>query len=174
MPNRSTGAVRAVRPTQSTDPIRTVGFILTANANGTLSLTLSQVLDPAALQQALAQHGIGALVEANTFCTSNPARPDPTSIGVLTTRPPFPPTPGFVPAPSATADGPQVSQPGHPKMVFPPDANIETVINPAAMPAGTERFFDYAPSDNLVFAGLIYTNAHTCSSEPPPLSGPKS
>jgi hypothetical protein len=44
-------------------------------------LTNSQIFDPAAFQQALAQHGIRALVKTGTYCTSNPPAPDPASIG---------------------------------------------------------------------------------------------
>ena len=168
---RGTGTIQTAAPARSTGTVRTVGFVLTANANGTLTLTMSQMLDPAALQQALAQHGIPALVKTNTYCTSDPA---PVSDGVLSVNPPFQPKPGpgFVPAPRGFADGPQVWQPGHPSKVFPPDAHTQTVINPAAMPAGTELFFGYAPGDNVVFEDLIYTHSHTCSSQPPP-GGPK-
>jgi hypothetical protein len=166
-PHQSTGATRA---TQSTGTIRTVGFILTANTNGTLTLTMSQMLDPAALQQALAQHGIAALVKTNTYCTSDPA---PAGDGVLSVNPPVQPKPGFVPAPSGFADGPQVLQPGHPDKVFPPDAHTQTVINPAAMPAGTELFFGYAPGDNVVFEDLIYAHSYACGSQPPYRDGPQ-
>jgi hypothetical protein len=149
------------QPTQSTGTIRTAGFVLTANANGTLSLTMSQVLDPAELQQALAQHGIPALVKTDTYCTSDPAAPDPTTIGVLSANPPFqPPKQGLVPAPA---------QPAHPDGFM---ALTKTTINPAAIPAGTELFFGYVPGDSLVSVGLIYVNSYTCSSQPPP-DGPK-
>ena len=49
---------------------------------------MSQMLDPATLQQALTQHGIPALVKTGTYCSSNPAAPDPVSIGVLSIQPP--------------------------------------------------------------------------------------
>ena len=52
-------------------------------------------------------------------------------------------------------------------------ALARTVINPAAMPTGTELFFGYVPGDSLVSAGLIYTNSYTCSTQSPP-TGPKS
>ncbi len=140
-------------PTQSTGTVRTVGFVLTANSNGTLTLTMRQVLDPAALQQALARHGIPALVKTGTYCSSNPAAPDPTSIGVLQANLPFKTPRGL-----------------HPSGIM---ALTRTVINPAAMPTGTELFFGYVPGHSLVSAGLIYTNSYTCSSRPP-TSGPKS
>ena len=58
-PNGATGTIRG------TSTIHTAAFTLTRNANGTATLTLSksQMLDPAALQQALAQDGIRALVK---------------------------------------------------------------------------------------------------------------
>jgi hypothetical protein len=43
----------------------------------------------------------------------------------------------------------------------PPDA--VTVINPAAMPAGTELSFTYVNHDRVLTGSLIYTAAHTCS-----------
>jgi hypothetical protein len=155
-------------PTQSTGTFRTVGFVLRANSNGTLTLTMRQVLDPAALQQALARHGIPALVKTGAYCTSNPAAPDPTSIGVLSANLPFKPTPGltFKPTPGLV----QPRQPVHPRGFT---AFTRTVINPTAMPTGTELFFGYVPGDSLVYAGLIDTNSYTCSSQPP-TPGPNS
>jgi hypothetical protein len=155
-PGRNTGATR---PPPSTQTVRTGGFVLTANANGTLTLTLSQVIDPVALQQALAQHGIPALVKDNTFCASNPAAPDPTSSGVLTVQPPFRPKAGLRPVPPSP-----VYAHGHSKNADQLIAHTKMVINPAAMPAGTELFFGYAPGDHEVAANLIYTRSYTCSS----------
>ena len=129
--------------------IRTAAFTLARNANGTASLTLNQdqVFDPAALQRALSRDGIPALVQTGTYCTSSPAPP---SSGVMSLQLP---------------DGSPVgkSTPGHPSPV-PPDA--VTVINPAAMPAGTELSFTYSNHDHDLYGGLIYTAAHTCSSTP--------
>ena len=87
-PARSTGTTGTAAG-RSTGTIRTAAFTLTSNANGTdtLTLTTSQVLDPAALQRALTQHGIRALVKTGTYCSSSPAAPDPASIGVLSVRP---------------------------------------------------------------------------------------
>ncbi len=136
-------------PAPAPGTIRTAAFTLARNANGTasLTLTLDQVFDPAALQQALSRDGIPALVQTGTYCTSTPAPP---SSGVLSVELP---------------DGSPVakSTPGHPSPV-PPDA--VTVINPAAMPAGTELSFTYSNHNHLT-GGLIYTAAHTCSSTPP-------
>ncbi len=56
-----------------------------------LAAIINRGLDHAALQQALAQHGIPALVKTDTYCSSNPAAPDPRSFGVLSVRPPVAP-----------------------------------------------------------------------------------
>jgi hypothetical protein len=52
-------------------------FTLTSNSNGTDTLTVTngELTDPAALQRALAEHGIPALVKINTICQSNHAPP---------------------------------------------------------------------------------------------------
>jgi hypothetical protein len=168
-PTRSPGTQR---PTQGTNTIRSAGFVLTANADGTLSLTMSQMLDAAALEHALAAHGVPALVKTNSYCTSSPAAPDPFSDGVLTTNPPFNPKPGLVPAPGDFEGGPQAPRPGHAAGTASFATHTKTVINPAAMPSGTELFFGYTPGDSLVFAGLIYPHSYTCSSQPPS-PGPK-
>jgi hypothetical protein len=128
--------------------IRTAAFTLARNANGTASLTLNQdqVFNPAALQQALARDGIPALVQTGTYCTSTPAPP---SSGVVSIQLP---------------DGSPVPHTGNQSPV-PPDA--VTVINPAAMPGGTELSFTYSNHDRDLTGSLIYTAAHTCSSTPP-------
>jgi len=142
-------------PAPAPQTIRTAAFTLARNANGTTSLMLKQgqVFDPAALQQALARDGIPALVQTGTYCTSTPAPP---RSGVLSVQLP---------------DGSPVgkSTPGH-AVPVPPDA--VTVINPAAMPAGTELSFTYSNHDRDLNGGLIYTAAHTCSSTPPAGSPP--
>ena len=160
-PARSTGAIR-VSPVRSTGTsagaIRTGAFILTSNVNGTdtLTLTLSQMLDPATLQQALTQHGIPALVKTDTYCSSNPAAPDPVSTGVLSVKLPAGLPHTMVPAPSGPA----------PSEVTQLAARTVTVINPAAIPSGTELFFGYSSDIHAVFTDLIYTNSYTCSSNP--------
>jgi hypothetical protein len=153
-PNRGTGTIR------ETGTIRTAAFILTRNADGTdtLTLTMSQMLDPAVLQQALAHDGIRALVKTGIYCSSSPAAPDPASIGVLSVRLPVEPPHVMVPAPSGPA-------PGELKQIA---ARTSTVINPAAMPAGTELFFGYSTSIHALFTGLIYTSSYTCSNGLPP------
>ena len=146
------GALGAA-PDGGTGTIRTAAFTLTRSANGTDTLTLSnsQMLDPAALQKALAQHGIPALVKTGTYCWSNPALPGPASIGVLTVERP---------------DGTPVLSGPHRVSID----NDVTVINPAAMPAGTELFLGYFNSGRVhaLNPGLIYTSSYTCSTGLPP------
>jgi hypothetical protein len=141
--------------------IRTEAFTLTSNANGTdtLTLTMNQMLDPAALQQALAQDGVRALVKTGVFCWSSPAAPDPTSIGVLTVRLPVKPAahPVMVKAPPGPA----------PTALKQLAARTATVINPAAIPSGTELFFGYSTSIHAVFTDLIYTGSYACGNALP-------
>ncbi len=128
--------------------IRTAAFTLARHANGTASLKLNQdqTFDPATLQQALARDGIPALVQTGTFCTSTPAPP---SSGVVSVQLP---------------DGSPVPVTGHRSPVTP---DAVTVINPAAMPTGTELSFTYVNHDRVLTGSLIYTDAHTCSPTPP-------
>jgi hypothetical protein len=162
-PARSTDAVHATAPARGTGTgtgtdagtIRTAAFILTSNTNGTdtLTLTMSQILNPATLQHALTQDGIPALVKTGTFCSSSPAAPDPTSIGVLSVQLPAGLPKTLVPAPSGPA----------PSAVKEMAARTVTVINPAAIPSGTELFFGYSSSIHAVFTDLIYTSSYTCN-----------
>lgn len=155
------GALGAA-PNGATGTIRTAAFTLTRNANGTdtLTLTHSQVFNPAALQQALAQHGIPALAKTGTYCSSSPAAPNPLSIGVLSIRPPVKLQPHEF----------AVQVPGNPT----PSAlnwivdHTVTVINPAKMPSGTELFFSYFNSGHLLFFDLIYISSYACSNGLPP------
>ena len=66
-----------------TGTVQTAAFTLTSYTNGTVSLKLSQMFDPAALQRALAQHGTRALVRIGSYCSSSPAAPSPIRLGVL-------------------------------------------------------------------------------------------
>lgn len=157
---RGTGTIRlGAAPARGTGTIRTAAFTLIRNANGTdtLTLTMTQMLDPAALQRALTQHGIPALVKTGTYCWSNPPAPDPGSLGVLSVRPPVKPQHAAVPVPS---DLNRIA------------AHTVTVINPAAMPPGTELFFGYFNSDHALFFDLIYTKSYTCNNGPQPPANP--
>jgi hypothetical protein len=155
----STGTIHAAAPASTgtgAGTVQTAAFILTSNADGTdtLTLTMSQVLDAATLQQALTQHGIPALVKTGIYCSSSPSAPDPVSAGVLTTQMPKGPhkmVPAGGPAPSELK---QVA------------ARTATVINPSALPSGTELFFGYSTSMRAVFTDLIYTSSYSCSNNP--------
>jgi hypothetical protein len=173
-PAGSAAATGTAATARGTGTVRTVAFTLTRNANGTdtLTLTHSQLFDPAALQQALAQHGIPALVKTGAYCWSTPAAPNPVSLGVLSIRPPVKPPELAVPAPGHLKPG--AVKPGD---LNPSDRNriidhTVTVINPAAMPSGTELFFGYFNSDHALFFDLIYTRSYTCSSGPQPPASP--
>lgn len=139
---------------QGTGTIRTAAFTLTSNANGTDTLTwkLGQVLDPAGLQRALALHHIPALVKTDAYCASSPAAPDPSSIGVLSVRGPA--TPHL----RARWD-PRGAAPGAIKQFM---AHTVMVINPAAIPSGTELAFDFSSSDNAFAVDLVNIGSHTC------------
>jgi hypothetical protein len=130
--------------------IRTAAFTLVKNSNGTATLRLSlhQTFHPAELQRALARDGIPALVKTNVFCSSNPAPPLSHVVSVQ--------------LPDGTPIG--KSHPGR-AVPVPPDA--KTVINPRALPAGTELFFDYMNNDRDLLGGILYTKSYTCHAGPP-------
>jgi len=137
-------------PNGGTGTIRTLAFTLTRNANGTDTLTLTQerMLNPAALQQALARDGIRALVKADAYCSSNRVPHPP---GLLSFR-----LPGGTPLPRTEHKAAVANR-------YRVPANVVTVINPAAMPPGTELFFGYFLHDHLLIAHLIDTSSYTCS-----------
>ena len=135
-------------PAPAGTTIRTAAFTLAKHANGTATLTLTQdqVFNPGALQQALQQDGIPALVETGSYCSSSPALPAATLAAALSLQLP---------------DGTPVS--GN----QPVPADAVTVIDPAAMPAGTELFFGYFNNASTLTGNLIYSSSYTCSSSPP-------
>jgi hypothetical protein len=49
---------------------------------------------------------------------------------------------------------------------------LTVVIDPAAMPSGTELFIGYFNLGHTVFLDLIYTGSHTCSNSQQPLATP--
>lgn len=162
-PASGTGTIQATASASGTGTIQTTAFTLTSNANGTdtLTLTMSQVIDPAVLQQALNQHGIPALVKTGASCTSTPAPPNPFAIGVLSLQLPVK-QPHSVMMPLASPPGPG--------LVNQLAARSKTVINPAKIPAGDELFFGYSASDHAVFVDLIDIHSYTCSNGQPPLA----
>jgi hypothetical protein len=159
-------------PARSTGTIQTEGFSLTSYANGIVALNLRQLFDPAALQRALARDGIRALVRAGAFCSSSPAVPSPATAAVLSV--PAPTEPKRLAAAGHGSPGLIESAllPVKPSDLAPGVADVLTaVINPAAMPPGTELFVGYFNSDATVFIGLIYTRSHTCrGAQQPPAS----
>jgi hypothetical protein len=62
----------------------------------------------------------------------------------------------MVPAPSGPA----------PSQVQQMAAHTATVMNPAAIPAGTEPFFGYSNRADAVYTNLICTSSYTCTSNP--------
>ena len=163
-------------PARGTGPVQTGAFTLTSYANGNVSLDLSQLFDPAALQRALAQHGIRALVKIGAYCSSSPAAPSPIRLGVL---------PGAGPGPGRThhratpgrGNGQGIWQsvtlPVKPSQLAPMVDPVSMVINPAAMPARTELFIGYFDLDQRIVVDLIYTGSHTCSNTQQPPGGPR-
>jgi hypothetical protein len=143
------GALGAA-PNAVTGTIRTTAFTLTHNVNGTdtLTLTQTQMFDPVVLQKALQEDGVPALVKINAHCSSNPSPGWPRVLGVLYFQ-----LPDGTPVPGPT-------QPNHPTPV-PADAVI--VINPSAIPTGTELFIGYFDSNHDISADLIDTSAYTCT-----------
>jgi hypothetical protein len=139
-------AAGTIAPVNAPGTIRTAAFTLVKDANGTAKLTLTQdqQFNPVALQQALRQDGIPALVRINTFCSSTP---EPPSAGVISIQ-----LPDGTPVPPPSA-------PGTTRQV-PPDAVM--VINPAKLAAGTELTFNYLDGNHEVHFGVIYTNSYTC------------
>ena len=92
-------------PARGTGTIRTAAFTLVKHANGTATVTINPnvLLDPSALQSALRQDGIPAIVTAGRFCSSHPipaglARVLPGSTGPATMPPSFTINPAAMPA----------------------------------------------------------------------------
>lgn len=128
---------------RETSTIRTAAFTLTRNANGTDTLTINPqvLLEPATLQDDLAQDGIPAMVTSGSFCWTDPA---PAGFSQVVTS-----------SPSSPGDSPV--------------QNPTITINPTAMPAGTELSFgnfQLSTGQETAFA-LIDTNSYTCTSTAP-------
>jgi hypothetical protein len=133
-----------------TGTVRTAAFTLISYTNGIVALKLSQVFDPAALQRALAQHGIPALAKTDTYCSSIPAVPAPVGRRVL----------------SIPRGSPDILQTGNwpvkPSQLAPFDDPVTMVLDGAAMPSGTELFIGNFDLGHTIFAGVIYTGSHIC------------
>ena len=133
--------VPGAAPARSTDTTRTMAFTLVKHANGTATLTINRnvLLEPGTLQRDLARDGIRAMVTAGRFCSSDPAPAGWTKV---------------------------MSFPGSPADPGPVRA---VVINPAAMPAGTELSFGNFQLANAsqTSVALIDTRSYTCTSTAP-------
>jgi len=133
--------VLGAAPARSTDTIRTMAFTLVKHANGTATLTINRnvLLEPGTLQRDLARDGIRAMVTVGRFCSSDPA---PAGWAKVMSFPGSPADPGPVRA---------------------------VVINPAAMPAGTELSFGNFQLANAsqTSVALIDTRSYTCTSTAP-------
>ncbi len=137
----------------SAGTVRTTAFTLVKNTNGTVKLTFTtaQLLNPDLLKRALAKDGVPALVTIGTHCTSHPLVK---GVGAFL----YPQLPDGTPL-----AGPS---PSHPVVPIPRGA--VTVINPAAIPAGTELALGYFRNDQAVTFGLIRTDSYTCVKGLPP------
>ena len=133
--------VLGAAPARNTGTIRTMAFTLVKHANGTATLTINRnvLLEPGTLQGDLARDGIRAMVTVGRFCSSDPAPAGWTKV---------------------------MSFPGSPADPGPVRA---VVINPAAMPAGTELSFGNFQLANAsqTSVALIYTRSYTCTSTAP-------
>jgi hypothetical protein len=149
------GLTAAAGPAQGPGTIRTTSFTLVRHHNGTDTLTISptELLDPAALQSDLAKYGIPAKVTTGSLCSTDPA---PAGFSQVVTSSPAgqgSATPGSGPQPTIT-------------------------IDPSAMPAGTELSVGDFQLSSGTYAGsqladfiLIGTGSYTCSSTPPDPNG---
>jgi hypothetical protein len=159
-------------PAPGAGTVQTAAFTLTSYTNGTVSLKLSQLFDPAALQRALAQAGIRALVKNDMYCSSSPAAPSPIRLGVL---------PGASRGPAGTrhratpglGNGQgiweSVTLPVKPSQLAPMVDPVSMVINAAAIPAGTELFIGYFDVAQTIIVNLVHTSSHTCrNTQQPP------
>jgi len=151
-------------PARGTQTVHTAAFTLTSYTNGTVSLRLGQLFDPAALQRALARAGVRALVTNGRYCTSSPAVTSPAIDAVL---------PGSATPPNGvhgiliTANFPV--KPSQLAASVDPEA---IAIAPAGLRPGTELFIGYFDLGHTVLADLVYTGAHTCISQQSPPGDP--
>lgn len=149
-------------PGRGPGTVQTADFTLTSYTNGTVGLTLKQLFDPGALQQALAKAGIPALVRTNTYCASHPAAPSPASTGVLAGPGPAEKAHPAVPSPGGGV-WLSVTLPVKPSQLPPNENPVTWVINPAAIPSGTRLFIGSFPIVQTIFMDLLYTGSYTCS-----------
>ncbi len=133
----------SLQPAHGSAQVHLAAFSVTSNSNGTITLIRrpNVPLNPAALQHALAEHGIPALVKVGSYCYSNPA---PANNGAVQTY---------------SKSG------GYPPGETPPTTRV--VINRSALAPGTEVSFGFFNHDGLVVQDIIYDSAYTCATSPP-------
>jgi hypothetical protein len=147
-------------PARSTGTIRTAAFTVVEHANGTATVTINNadelLMNPGALQSALQQDGIPALVRGGSFCSSAPVPAGLAQVVALSD----------LSLPYSPAHGP----------TRPAPAGGSLTINPAAMPAGAELSFGVFQLRSLsrieTITELIDTNSYTCTSTAPPAPPP--
>jgi hypothetical protein len=145
------GLAGVLGPARTPGTIRTASFTLVSHSDGTATLTLNpkELLDPAALQNDLAQDGIPAKVTSGSFCSSNPHPA------------------GFSQVVSFHPAGPGTWTPHS-------GVRLTITIDPAAMPAGAELsvgFFKLASGQQQASVVLMDPDSYTCTSTPPDLNG---
>jgi hypothetical protein len=152
------GGAPAARPAMQAAPtshhhapaVHLVAFTVAAGPDGTTTLTLypGQVADPNAVRQALAEHGIPALVTAGEFCRTS-VQPAPGVGDVVTLS-----GPGNIQVPTS---GQPTARPG------------PIVIYGSRIPSGVELSIGYRQDaqENEISFTLIVANAPlTCTSIP--------
>jgi hypothetical protein len=155
---------------RSTGTIQDGAFSVTSHTDGTVSVKLGLLFDPAALQRALAQDHVPALVRNDIFCASSPSVPNSAIAAVL----PGAATlwrhsaatqhPSGVPQLLVDFNGILMSGtfPVKPRQLAPSVDPVTIVIKPAALPAGTELYIGYFNLGHTVLVSLIYTKSHDC------------
>ena len=143
-------------PQHETPPVHLAAFSVAAGPGGTTTLTLypRQVINPDAVRQALAEHGIPALVTAGKFCRTAD-QPSP-GVGQVVVLPHLRQVTGGQPPWPARTGGPG-----------------PIVIHGSAIPRGVELSIGYRqdPQDREISFSLIKAGAPlTCTSIPD--SGP--
>ncbi len=118
-------------------------FSLASNQDGTTTLILRPGVPfhPSALQHLLARHHVPALVRGGGYCYSDP---QPSAPGAVRTYPKIHTIPPGEPLPT-----------------------VKMVINPAALPAGTEIGFGFFYHNRVIIQNIIDQHSYACATSPP-------